>query len=306
MSDQPEAKTKTARQSSPRYPFISLKKALERAQEMRAVAGPSAARAADIRAAWGYGLKSSGGDQTIAALGYYGLLEDEGTGDARKLKLTADAFRYLRDERPEVRAELASRFALQPKAMMILHDMWKDDGIPPSDNIARSILKNDLNYSDWAAKELLEVYRDNLQFIRTATSDKSPVREAHEEQKKPDKPEDQPDPRQVKVGDYIQWVSNGLNQFEIPQKVVWVSAKDGFLRTQGQKTGIPMAEATVVEQPEQRPDRRASTPEDLSVLMTGGRLQITADVDLEGLERLKEILEKYEEILELTGGKKPS
>jgi hypothetical protein len=33
--------------------------------------------------------------------------------------------------------------------------------------------------------------------------------------------------------------------------------------------------------------------------MTGGRLQITADVDLEGIKTLKQVLAKYEEVLKL-------
>jgi hypothetical protein len=38
---------------------------------------------------------------------------------------------------------------------------------------------------------------------------------------------------------------------------------------------------------------------DMSVLLTGKRLQISADVDADGLAKLKEILTKYEEILKL-------
>jgi hypothetical protein len=37
----------------------------------------------------------------------------------------------------------------------------------------------------------------------------------------------------------------------------------------------------------------------MSVLLTGKRLQICADVDADGLAKLKEILTKYEEILKM-------
>jgi hypothetical protein len=43
----------------------------------------------------------------------------------------------------------------------------------------------------------------------------------------------------------------------------------------------------------------AGEPGDMSVLLTGKRLQISADVDAEGLTKLKEVLTKYEEILKL-------
>jgi hypothetical protein len=38
---------------------------------------------------------------------------------------------------------------------------------------------------------------------------------------------------------------------------------------------------------------------DMSVLLSGKRLQISADVDAEGLAKLKDILTKYEEILKM-------
>ena len=38
---------------------------------------------------------------------------------------------------------------------------------------------------------------------------------------------------------------------------------------------------------------------DINVLLTGKRLQITADVDAAGIKRLKQMLTKYEEILKL-------
>jgi hypothetical protein len=40
---------------------------------------------------------------------------------------------------------------------------------------------------------------------------------------------------------------------------------------------------------------------DISVLQVSNRLQITADVDLVGLDKLKKMLEMYEAILKLTG-----
>jgi hypothetical protein len=67
---------------------------------------------------------------------------------------------------------------------------------------------------------------------------------------------------------------------------------------------------TVVEAPNVVHGSASTTPKsassayagqdgDLSVLLKGNRLEITADVGLDGIERLKEILGKYEEILKL-------
>lgn len=312
MSDtKPETISKAAKQSSPRYPFISLTKALERAQEFRRAAGANAAVATDARKAWGYGEKSSGGDQTIAALSYYGLLEDVGVGPTRRLKLTDAANRYFREERPEMRAELLARFALTPKAMTKLWEMWKHT--PPSDAVARSILKLDLKYSDWAADELLKVYRENLQYIPDRTSDYLPSKAKVDGQLEGEGDEKQ-SPAQVKVGDYVQWTSGGADQFPIPARVKAIADDGSHLFVHGSATGVPIAEVRVVDAPSALP--KTAIPQQsvviggeatqLSVLMRGNRLEISADVDREGLTRLKEILTKYEAILDLMNPPKPT
>jgi hypothetical protein len=56
------------------------------------------------------------------------------------------------------------------------------------------------------------------------------------------------------------------------------------------------------------PSDRDNGPSDdvpqIDVLLRGNRLQITADVDAAGLQTLKEMIGKYEEILKLVAPKK--
>lgn len=296
----------TAKQSSPRYPFIGLRRALERADALRQEAQHHAARVTDARRIWGYGPKSSGGDQTIAALSYYGLLEDAGgTGEARRVKLTDAALRYFRDERPEVRTELEQRFVMQPKAMQALWALWKRE--PPSSNIARSILRNDLKYSDFAADELLTIYADNLQFLPATTSvisQKPPAASRGNGGGTLDSFE-QPPPS-VSVGDYVQWTSQGQDQFSAPKRVERVSDDGKFAFVLGSRGGLPMIDLTVtdppgVKTPEKQPKADPSDDNNqIEVFVAAdGRLQISASVDAEGLEKLKRQLEKYTEILKL-------
>jgi hypothetical protein len=303
MSDSPPD-LKQQKQSSPRYPFIPLAKAIDRAEQFRQVAGNNAALAVDARKAWGYAPKSSGGDQTVAALSYYGLIDDSGSGEARKLKLSDMALRYFRDERPEVRTDLLGQFALKPRAMQRLWDMWGRQ--PPSDAIARSILKVDLYYSDYAANEVLGVYKENLQYIpaeKPAIPPIGTIAQANATGTKEDIAPKIP----AKVGDYVQWTSGGVDQLKAPARVNWVSEDQAFLRVHGHLTGIPMEEVTVVEAPKPAMPVSANSAYgggngELNVLLTGNRLQITADVDRAGLKRLQEILTRYDGILELMEG----
>ncbi len=75
---------------------------------------------------------------------------------------------------------------------------------------------------------------------------------------------------------------------------------------------MPISEVTVVEPPAPLPGAKLTTPiksgpsdkegdgNEISVLVTPeGRLQISADLDIKGLGKLKQMLEQYEQILKL-------
>jgi hypothetical protein len=121
---------------------------------------------------WKYSEKSSGGHQTISALKMYGLIDDSGYNEQRRLFFTPDGLRYFRDEREEALAVLKRAFALKPPLMQTLWTKW---GVsPPADNIARSYLKIDLGLSDQNARGALGIYKENLDFAALKPGDKVP------------------------------------------------------------------------------------------------------------------------------------
>lgn len=291
-----------------RFPFISLSRAIERAREINKNAGPHPILASEAKKLWGYTEKASGGFQTTAALKYYGLVLTSGLKDRRQLKLTSDARRYFLDERPEIHEELIKKFALHPVAFAKLWEQWKST--PPTDPVARSTLKVNFGYAENAAAELLALYKTNLAFAKLLdVSDDSRTAGA----KAPDEQELPlllpPSPATVEVGDYVQWCNNGQDQFSLPRKVTWVSEDGSHARVFSSMTGVPTSELTVTDPPKPPlpgQSRSASGADagidgELSVLLRGNRLEIAADVDRAGLTRLKEILTKYEEILDLLG-----
>ncbi|MFK0692928.1 hypothetical protein ACFX5Q_33030 [Mesorhizobium sp. IMUNJ 23033] len=151
--------------ASTRFPFISLEKALAKAQQL--FDGDRTGKPMPVVTAfelWGYSPKSSGGFQTTGALKQYGLLEDEGSNADRKLKLTGAARRYFLDERDEIRAGMIADFALHPP---LFRWLWKKDrwseGIP-ADTVARSHLKVERNLNDQSARSLLTIFKENVQF----------------------------------------------------------------------------------------------------------------------------------------------
>lgn len=153
------------RSISGRYPFISLEKALAKAQQL--FEGDKSGKAMLVPTAfqlWGYSPKSSGGFQTTGALKGYGLIEDEGANDERKVKLSTAARRYFLDERDEIRASMLSDFALNPP---LFHTLWHEDGWSegiPADTVARSHLKIERNLNDQSARSALSIFKENVQF----------------------------------------------------------------------------------------------------------------------------------------------
>lgn len=280
---------------SHRFPFVSLEKAVERAKQI--YDGDPRGNDMSVPTAftlWKYSEKSSGGNQTISALKGYGLLVDSGSNEARRVRLTKEALSYFRDEREDVRDSFLSRFALSPA---LLNSLWKDWGAqPPSDTVARSHLKVDRHLSEQSARSLLGIYKDNLAFAKLTGGGKfqEPDREI----------EQNGSGQKANVGDYVRWSGGGFDPSDKPQRVAWVSEDGTYLRVHGSPTGIPMSEINLAEAPTSEkpvipPITGVLGREDITVLLKGKRLEITADVDKAGIAKLKDVLAKYEEILKL-------
>jgi hypothetical protein len=163
----PETKSEM-RQRSPRSPFITLRKAIERADEFFRDHDRHAVRVDTATACWGYGAKSSGGRQTIATMILYELMQVSGSGQDRKVQLTENAWRYLVDERPEHRDPLLAKFALAPK---VLSELWRVWGTkPPRDAECLRQLRSQRGFTETAASEIIAIYKYNIAFAKLAGS----------------------------------------------------------------------------------------------------------------------------------------
>jgi hypothetical protein len=168
----PEETMKSKKERSPSFPFIGLTKALERARAVYANARRHEVRMMDLAAAWDLGVKSSGTLQTVAALLAYGLLEDQGTGETRKFKITDLAFKALEDQRPGQREAALVEAAMKPRLIAEYIEKWKDGR--PADGICISELRIDRSFTDDGAKLFLKVFDDTSGFTKGTESDKVP------------------------------------------------------------------------------------------------------------------------------------
>lgn len=223
-----------------RFPFINLKKAIERARQLyaadqrgRPIPVPTAF------AAWDYSDKSSGGHQTVAALKMYGLLEDSGANEDRRVNLSQSAIHYFAEEREEQRAILLQKFAIKPKLISAIWNDW--NASPPADNVARSELKVGRKLNEQSARSFLGIYKDNIVFaelieIDLTQTEGSNANAASQGNRSHSK---------AKVGDLIQWEPDGITKFSSPKRVRAVSPDSLWVFIEGSETGIPINEIQI-------------------------------------------------------------
>ena len=275
---------------------------------------PTAPAAADtIGAAWTMKPGTSQVAQTLSALKAFGLLEVQRGPSGAEIVISDDARTYLRAQQESIRQEVVQRIALKPKQIQVYWEKWGDDR--PKDPACLDALVLKGGFSQDGAVTFLKVYDATIAFARLTIADKANAKpagvDADAGEAKPENgvaPPPPPPAVQARIGDYIQWTSAGVDQLHPPGRVTWIADDGSHLRVHGSLTGIPMSEVAIVDPPKppaigaqatRASSAYAGVDGDLNVLLTGARLQITADVDLAGVARLKEVLGHYENILKL-------
>lgn len=233
-----KAPAKAARQGrSPAFPFIPLGKALERVEAFRIAEGGRPRHFSPIAsacAAWAMGSKTGPAQQTIAALGHFGLLEFEGTGEKRSARPTELALNILLDKQPvsAERDELIRQAALKP---VIHNELWaKWQANLPSEPTLETYLVRDRHFSESGARDLIVEYKNTIAFAKLAQP--AIIPSADETDVRP------------KVGDLVQFEIAGALQFKAPKAVRAINELDGkhWVFVEGETAGIPMEQVTIV------------------------------------------------------------
>ncbi len=162
----PDAGSKPKQERSPSFPFIPLKKAVERAEALYAGHRREAARLVAVAPTWGYGAKSSGLLQTVAALKQFGLVEDLGSGEDRKIQITELARRILADNRPGAREKAIKEAAVLPKVIAEYLPKWVPER--PSDAHCISELHLDRGFTPDSARAFLRIFDETVAYAGLA------------------------------------------------------------------------------------------------------------------------------------------
>lgn len=231
---------------SPAYPFIPVNKALDRVNELYAQEGAHAAPLKSALSAWGYSPKSSGGRQTLATMRYYGLIDVTGDGDERMIKVSELGRKIILDKREDKseKRSLIRQVALMPSAHKALFQQYPS-GLP-SDGTVHHYLVFQKQFNVEAATELIAEFKQTASQIGLYEPHNS-VDKTHQ---KTDDYLQQTERSGVKIGDRIQWTSNGVDQFTDGGLILGFSEDGNWVFTDQGESGVPVDEVKVMEQAE--------------------------------------------------------
>lgn len=228
---------------SPAYPGTSLEVALDRADQIYGHENRAAAAFDVVLGHWGYKPMTGPGQVTLAALRQFGLITVRGQGAARQVQLTQLALSILLDEIPDSteRAKAVRIAALMPKTYAAL---WKKWGTPlPSQANMRTHLIRDLKFNEKAVAGFLKNFEKTISFAKLDSgailSDGDGDKNGAGDGAK----------RPIKVGDFVQWTSQGVAQFSAPCRVTGLSEDAEWAFVEGSETGLPVKELAVAEAP---------------------------------------------------------
>lgn len=261
MTDQDTPSSKQPRFRSPPYPSIPLSKAIERATAFYTKALHHSVPIAVAASAWEYKEKSSGLFGTLATLKQFGLVVDEGAGDKRRFKLTESAMRIVRDPDPnsEKRKAAIRSAALAPKIHAELWDRYEAAGASGAMDVAlKSYLTLDRS-EDGAA----------------------PFSDAAAEEV---------------IAEYRQTMAfAGLLESEDVSSVDGSDHDTGYLSES--EDDAPLAPETPISPPT-LPALPEGELNDIRAEFAGGKVRISAVMDLKGLEKLEKQIAAFKILLQ--------
>lgn len=159
---------------SPPFPFIPLDRAVTRAQQLYQQVRDLAVPVSIAAKAWGLSPTSSSAIQSAAALKQFGLIDEDGAGLFRKIRLTKLGLRLALDKRqesPEVKDALKAA-ALMPKIHRELFDAF-GASLPSDDAVTHHLivdrkLAGQAAFSHQSAADLIREYATTIEFAGLA------------------------------------------------------------------------------------------------------------------------------------------
>lgn len=259
--------SKTPRHRSPNYPAMSLKRAIDKIIVWYKADGLVASPRDAAMAHMGFEKFTGDAGRLLSTLKSYGLVQEaEG-----RLKLTQRGIDIVArpDDDPK-RLVALKEAALAPA---IYRDLFKEYGVNlPSDATLKAELIASKGFNPKAVDEFIKDFRTTLK--NGGVSD-SQVLESKEKDL-------EDEGSQFKVGDFVQWESQGVLQFQEPRRIREISDDGAWAFVEGSNTGVPMSQLSVVEQPKVNPPageppKPRTVVEEIKRTPVGSEIPVAAD-----------------------------
>jgi hypothetical protein len=160
VDDKPRRRGQAGR--SPNYPYFDLEKSLSRARQLFERERLHATPVKNALQYWGYTNASGKGGMALSSLKQFGLLDDVGRGEGRRVQLTTLAHDVLNNPHESQHKELLREAALTPD---IHQEMWEEFGVNlPSDSSLAWTLTKDRNFTRTGADEFIRQWRKTMEY----------------------------------------------------------------------------------------------------------------------------------------------
>ena len=225
---------------SPSYPSMSLRDAVTAVGKIENEYRASPVDRTVAAKLIGYTALSGPANKALAALATYGLLERAGKGETRVTN-RARAILHADSERERVENLLAA--ASEPALFRELRERFEDVPVPPEEGVITYLKRQGFNPT--AVKPAAKAFLQTMEYVEELGET-----ESHGEEAGNGAESNLPEDNSVrhggaKVGDLIQWESDGAFQFRKSARVRAVTDDGEWVFVEGSKTGIPMAEVIV-------------------------------------------------------------
>lgn len=226
---------------SPSYPSMSLRDAVDAAAKIEGQYRSSPVDRTVAAKLIGYSSLSGPANKALAALASYGLLERAGKGETR---VTSRARAIIHAENDKERTDNLLAAASEPDLFRELRERFEGIPVPPEDGVVTYLNRQGFNPS--AVRPAAKAFLQTMAYVEELGAN-----ESHGNKSQENAESGVSDGGNTatyggaKVGDLVQWESQGALQFPKPLRVRMVSGDGQWVAVEGSQTGIPMSEVIV-------------------------------------------------------------
>ncbi|WP_320196740.1 hypothetical protein RMR10_013225 [Agrobacterium rosae] len=226
---------------SPNYPSMPLREAVQAVRKIESIYKLNPVDRESAARLIGYSSLSGPAGKALAALAAYGLFERAGKGEGR-VTSRAIAILHAYDEK-ERRGNLLDA-ASEPTLFAELRDRFAGIPVPPESGVITYLNRQGFNPS--AVRPAANAFLETMRYVEELQASTSSATQ------QPDTPDSVAlsDGQAekfggAKIGDLIQWESQGVLQFTRPLRVRYITDDGKWVGVEGSQTGIPMSEVIV-------------------------------------------------------------